>query len=59
MAEGKSYWLISAPKTNEDTFNTLNKKTTDELDLSLNYKFQVPDLKGTIFRSLSNQHFVP
>lgn len=47
--EGKSYWLISAPKTNEDTFNTLNKKTTDESDLSLNYKFQVPDLKvGTL-----------
>jgi V-type H+-transporting ATPase subunit C len=47
--EGKLYWLVSAPKTNEDTFNTLNKKTTDEQDLSLNYKFQVPDLKvGTL-----------
>jgi len=47
--EGKTYWLISAPKTNEDTFNTLNKKTTDELELSQNYKFQVPDLKvGTL-----------
>lgn len=38
-----TFWLISAPKTNEDTFNTLNKKTTNEQDLSLNYKFQVPD----------------
>lgn len=47
--EGKTYWLISAPKTNEDTFNTLNKKTTDEQELSLNYKFQVPELKiGTL-----------
>ena len=53
--EGKSYWLISAPKTNEDTFNTLNKKTTDESDLSLNYKFQVPDLKGN--RSLTSFSF--
>jgi hypothetical protein len=44
--EGKKYWLISAPKTREDTFNTLNKKTADELDLSVNYKFHVPELKG-------------
>jgi len=47
--EGKLYWLISAPKTNEDTFNTLNKKTSDETDFSVNYKFVVPDLKvGTL-----------
>jgi len=47
--DGKVYWLISAPKTNEDTFNTLNKKTSDETDLSVNYKFAVPDLKvGTL-----------
>jgi V-type H+-transporting ATPase subunit C len=45
----KIYWLISAPKTREDTFNTLNKKTTDDNDLSINYKFQIPDLKvGTL-----------
>jgi V-type H+-transporting ATPase subunit C len=44
--EGKCYWLISAPKTREDTFNTLNKKTADEHDFSVNYKFQVPDLKN-------------
>jgi len=47
--EGKLFWLISAPKTREDTFNTLNKKTADEHDFSVNYKFQVPDLKvGTL-----------
>jgi len=47
--EGKLFWLISAPKTAEDTFNTLNKKTADEHDFSVNYKFQVPDLKvGTL-----------
>jgi len=47
--EGKIFWLISAPKTREDTFNTLNKKTADEHDFSVNYKFQVPDLKvGTL-----------
>jgi len=48
--EGKTFWLISAPKTREDTFNTLNKKTADENDLCVhNYKFQVPDLKvGTL-----------
>lgn len=46
--EGKTYWLISAPKTREDTFLTLNKKTADEHDFSVNYKFNVPDLK--VFR---------
>jgi len=47
--EAKLFWLISAPKTREDTFNTLNKKTADEHDFSVNYKFQVPDLKvGTL-----------
>jgi len=47
--EGKLFWLISAPKTREDTFNVLNKKTADEHDFSVNYKFQVPDLKvGTL-----------
>jgi len=52
--EGKVFWLISAPKTREDTFNTLNKKTADEHDFSVNYKFQVPDLKvGTLDSLLS------
>jgi len=56
--EGKTFWLISAPKTREDTFNTLNKKTADEHDFSVNYKFQVPDLKvGTLdsLMSLSDE----
>jgi len=44
-----SYWLITAPKTREDTFNTLNKRTSDEQNLSVNYKFLLPDLKvGTL-----------
>lgn len=48
--EPKAYWLISAPKTKEDTFNTLNNATTVEEQLSVkNYKFAVPDLKvGTL-----------
>lgn len=46
--EPKTYWLISAPKTREDTFNGLDNKTTQEEQLSVrNFKFQVPDLKGT------------
>jgi len=54
----KTFWLISAPKTREDTFNTLNKKTSEENDFSTNYKFQVPDLKvGTLdlLMSLSDE----
>jgi len=47
--EGKLFWLISAHKTRETQFNVLNKKTADENDFSVNYKFQVPDLKvGTL-----------
>jgi len=49
MGDPKVFWLISAPKTKEDTFNVLNKHTADENDYSVNYKFQVPDLKvGTL-----------
>jgi len=46
----KTFWLISAPKTREGTFNTLNHQTTEEEQLSAkNYKFQFPDLKvGTL-----------
>jgi len=51
--DGKIYWIISAPKTNEDTFNTLNKKTSDEQDLSVSYKFSVPlELKTGTLNSL-------
>jgi len=48
--EPKNFWLISAPKTREDTFNTLNNRTSVEEQLSVkNYKFQVPELKvGTL-----------
>eukprot|EP01114_Cavostelium_apophysatum_P015435 TRINITY_DN419_c0_g1_i1.p1 TRINITY_DN419_c0_g1~~TRINITY_DN419_c0_g1_i1.p1 ORF type:complete len:377 (-),score=122.09 TRINITY_DN419_c0_g1_i1:67-1197(-) len=57
--EPKSYWLISAPKTREDTFNTLNNRTNVDEPLSVkNYKFAVPDLKvGTLdsLMSLSDE----
>jgi V-type H+-transporting ATPase subunit C len=47
--EAKTFWLVSAPNTKQDTFNTLNKHTADENDFSVNYKFQVPDLRvGTL-----------
>jgi len=49
MAEEKGYLLISAPKTREDTYNTLTRKITDENDLASQFKFTVPDLKvGTL-----------
>jgi len=54
----KEYLLISAPKTREDTFNTLNKKTANDNDFSSNWKFAVPDLKvGTLdsLMSLSDE----
>jgi len=45
----KDYLLIAAPKTREDTYNTLTRKITDENDLATQYKFAVPDLKvGTL-----------
>jgi len=48
--EPKTYWLISAPKTREDTFNVLDTRTTMEEQLSVkNIRFAVPDLKvGTL-----------
>lgn len=52
MADSHTYWLISAPKTREDTFNTLNKKTSDEQNYSSNNKFEVPDLKVGTLNSL-------
>jgi V-type H+-transporting ATPase subunit C len=48
MAE-KYFWLISAPKTPQDTFATVNRRTAKEHNLSTNYKFEIPDLKvGTL-----------
>jgi len=38
----KNYWLISAPKTADDTFSTLNKATQPD-GLSTNNKFGVPN----------------
>jgi V-type H+-transporting ATPase subunit C len=43
------YWLISAPKTPQDTFQTVNRKTAKEHNYATNFKFEVPDLKvGTL-----------
>lgn len=41
------YWLISAPgdKTCQQTWETLNEVTVKQNNLSVNYKFQIPDLK--------------
>jgi len=45
----KYYWLISAPKTPQDTFATLTRKTSKEHQYSTNFKLEVPDLKvGTL-----------
>jgi len=45
------YWLISAPgdKTCQQTWDVLNNVTSKQNNLSLNYKFHIPDLKvGTL-----------
>lgn len=45
------YWLISAPgdKTCQQTWDTLNNVTSKQNNLSVNYKFHIPDLKvGTL-----------
>jgi len=41
------YWLISAPgdKTCQQTWETMNNVTSKQNNLSLNYKFHIPDLK--------------
>jgi len=41
------FWLISAPgeKTCQQTWETLNKVTMKQNNLSTNYKFHIPDLK--------------
>ncbi|XP_064634546.1 V-type proton ATPase subunit C 1-B-like [Lineus longissimus] len=45
------FWLISAPgeKTCQQTWESMNKVTSKQYNLSLNYKFHMPDLKvGTL-----------
>lgn len=41
------YWLISAPgdKTCQQTWETMNNVTNRQNNLSVNYKFAIPDLK--------------
>lgn len=44
------YWLISAPgeKTCQQTWETMNNVTSRQNNLSVNYKFHIPDLKVSI-----------
>jgi len=45
------YWIISAPgdKTCQQTWETMNNVTSKQNNLSVNYKFHIPDLKvGTL-----------
>ena len=46
------YWLVSCPEcdgSKERTWNLLQQKTTYEHDFSINYKFQLPELRvGTL-----------
>lgn len=46
----RMYWLITAPKTREDTFATLDKKTSGEL--SNNWKMNIPELRVGTYESL-------
>lgn len=51
MNLNNEYWLISAPgdKTCLQTWETMNGMTSRQNNLSLNYKFHIPDLKvGTL-----------
>lgn len=51
MATDKFYWLVSAPKPTKgpSVFETLNRRTSKESNLSNNYLFSIPDLKvGTL-----------
>ncbi len=43
----EEYWLISAPgeKTCQQTWEILNNITAKQNNLSVNHKFQIPDLK--------------
>ncbi|CAG0884823.1 unnamed protein product [Cyprideis torosa] len=51
MAALTEYWMISAPgdKTCQQTWETMNNLTSKQHNLSINYKFHIPDLKvGTL-----------
>jgi V-type H+-transporting ATPase subunit C len=45
------YWLVSLPllDSGDRTWNLLQNKTTYETDLSINYRFEIPELRvGTL-----------
>jgi len=51
MAQVQEYWLISAPgdKTCQQTWDVMNNTTSKQNQLSVNFKFNIPDLKvGTL-----------
>lgn len=55
------YWVISAPgdKTCQQTWDTLNNATKSG-NLSVNYKFPIPDLKvSEHFTKITFIHFIP
>ncbi|XP_014681891.1 PREDICTED: V-type proton ATPase subunit C-like [Priapulus caudatus] len=50
-SQQQEYWLISAPgeKTCQQTWDNMNNVTAKQSNLSLNFKFHIPDLKvGTL-----------
>lgn len=54
------YWLISAPgnKTCQQTWDNLNNVTTKHNNLSLNFKFHIPDLKVSSNKCDFNRDYV-
>lgn len=54
------YWLISAPgdKTCQQTWETLNNVTSKQNNLSVNYKFHIPDLKVSIHLEFNSSDFM-
>ncbi|EFA81774.1 H+-transporting ATPase [Heterostelium album PN500] len=53
MSDNQVFWLISAPnRTNEDIFDSVNRKTAKEVSLSENFKFNTPALRVGTLNSL-------
>jgi hypothetical protein len=44
--QNKNYWLVTAPKTKEDTYNTLKKKLDEDSSIAKSFRFPIPELKG-------------
>ena len=52
--EMTEYWIISAPgdKTCQQTWETMNNVTSKQNNLSVNYKFHIPDLKVSCYTTV-------